>query len=280
MARSAQIITICGSLLLAALHASGTETVLGREQTTGVWDYDRRLVRSRMPHYLWTNCVAWYTFNRLGAYALVGTNNGTATGAAWSNNLDGAYGSYYFDGSDDIINFNDSDAWTFTSGTNDSPCTWSFWVKPGPGGPDLEGLLNKAGSAVGSREWVVYGYLNSVRIYLFDGSTNYLSAFTATTWTTNVWGHYVWTYDGTRANTGLTLYRDGVIVGGLTRSTYGVYLGQTNSTHAFQLGQYRDIASTFYSGLLDEVALFDRALASNEVYNLYLYGTTAAGGAH
>ncbi|MHC4488757.1 MAG: LamG domain-containing protein [Planctomycetota bacterium] len=79
------------------------------------------------------------------------------------------------------------------------------------------------------------------------------------------WTHVAATYDW--ANRRTAIYIDGIEVG------YSVVTKKlTCSSYPLTFGKQADIESNYFSGLIDEVAVYDRALSSEEIEGLYNTG--------
>jgi hypothetical protein len=73
------------------------------------------------------------------------------------------------------------------------------------------------------------------------------------------WHHVVGTYDGSKVR----LYLDGAEVGAGTPTTISIYYTEGD----LSIGRYG--TSWYYSGLIDEVVIYDRALSPEEIKQRY-----------
>ncbi|MCB0086451.1 MAG: hypothetical protein KDE54_00930 [Caldilineaceae bacterium] len=115
-------------------------------------------------------------------------------------------------------------------------------------------LQQQDGSGTG-RTWLALTPQGKVNSFLGGADLNSKSTIAPKTW-----HQAVITYDGTT----LSLYVDGVLDNKSVRAVEA-------STGEMRIGANK-AASQFYSGLLDELVIYDRALAAYEVLNLYGYG--------
>jgi hypothetical protein len=76
---------------------------------------------------------------------------------------------------------------------------------------------------------------------------------------TGTWSHIVMTYDS--AN--IRLYFDGVL-----ESTAASAGSVSDNTMSLRIGEFSDVFGGLMNGSMDEVAIWDRALTSNEVYRI------------
>jgi len=115
-----------------------------------------------------------------------------------------------------------------------------------------------------------YGYRLQVytsgyfTFYLFTGTSNYLEIYTETDIADNTWHHLVFTWNGTTAYVYLDNDKD-------AGTSWSISIGYQGSAEHLVFG--RSIWSDrYYSGNLDLVAIWNRALTDAEVSNLYSSG--------
>ncbi|MEQ1871739.1 MAG: Ig-like domain-containing protein, partial [Vicinamibacterales bacterium] len=177
-----------------------------------------------------------------------------------------------FDGIDDFVNVNDTDALTFSSGTVDRAFTVETLFRPDA--MTRHHLVGKWGATNGTREWklqVVSGFL---QFAMMDASSNaQVFAMTSTSQAALVggWHHVAVTYDGrggaTAAN-GLTMYVDGVAVA-LQRQNSATYVAMRNTTAPVTIG--REGPSWYqFDGGLEEMRLWNLARTQAEVQSTRL----------
>jgi hypothetical protein len=131
------------------------------------------------------------------------------------------------------------------------------------GTPSNESLMGAGSGSTSNRVWIAINNSTSIRI----GVGNAFDDFTVSTLTTNgtQWYHLAATVSGTTA----TLYLDGSSVGSATCSSptstafNDLRLGALNGTGSFGGN------TNPFGGYLDEMSIFNRAITSTEVSNIY-----------
>ena len=99
---------------------------------------------------------------------------------------------------------------------------------------------------------------------LYQGGWNYTTS--ASTISPNVWHHIVATWDGTT----LLMYQDGV----QDADTQSAAITLTPNAYPVTIGQTSDQAgNTWYTGSIDDVRIYNRALSAQEVQELYAAGS-------
>ncbi|MCC7289877.1 LamG domain-containing protein, partial [bacterium] len=187
-------------------------------------------------------------------------NNGTPTGTAVANGIAGKARS--FNGSSDLIDVGDG-----TTLDASSTMTLSVWIKHTGSWPTNEGIIGKR---IGTTEYAQYS------LGVSSGSLYWLQSSTGTTWQTLVsttslpspdqWHHIVGTNDGTVAR----LYIDGVEVGSADGSPA---TSLAASTESLKIGQTRiSGANDYFTGQIDEVALYNIAKNSEEIAEMFRQG--------
>lgn len=131
--------------------------------------------------------------------------------------------------------------------------TLEYWVKP-DGRADFP---NRIG-VVGQNDDIEYGFINPNTIQIWTPSGGSLD--TAYSFPDGEWHHIATIGDGTR----LRMYYDGKLVGtgGSATSDYGP-IG-TYFVHIGGGGVF-DVTGNYFKGQLDEVAIFDKAIAAERI---------------
>jgi len=186
-------------------------------------------------------------------------NNGTVNGSTWTSS--GKWnGAYYFDGSNDYINCGD-----ITQLNGVSAFTMSAWLN--------QDLIDQS-------DLILHKYINEthqIQIYthttgalifkVCNGAHTYASVYDYSLYMpVNTWHHAVFVFDGSESgNDRLKIYIDG-------SSTSLNYTGSMPATVANLSGIDSNIGhstSATWNGTIDEVRIYDRALSSAEIEQLY-----------
>lgn len=152
-----------------------------------------------------------------------------------------------FDGSSDYITGT-------VSGLNSlSAFSTSCWFRyqGSPAGGTTHIMLSGAGT------WYVWLKNTTTIQYATQGGNT--KDFTISTINDSTWYHLATVHDGTNA----TLYLNGSSLGTQTVNSVPSTAGNSFNIGRFTTGSY------YWNGYLDEVALFNRALTSSEVSNIY-----------
>ena len=179
--------------------------------------------------------------------------NGTITGAAWSNN--GKFGKSlaFVNGSNTIVSVNDNDALDIRTGG----MTLSAWIKTSATGV-IQNIIRKDNGAGLS------GYIfrietdNRLRISYSDADSSATSYAAAGAVTDGAWHYVAAVYD--RDLDMQYLYVDGKQVD----SDDPNISGDVNNTTAFRIGM-SSATSEAFSGLIDEVKVYNSALTADEI---------------
>jgi hypothetical protein len=92
--------------------------------------------------------------------------------------------------------------------------------------------------------------------------------------TSNIWYHFVFTYDGSKSQNGIKIYLSGVLqtnTSSFTQGTPASYVGLATdtSTDKVFLGRVANDDNSDYEGRIDELAFFNKALSEEEVAIVY-----------
>ncbi|MGH8478341.1 MAG: LamG-like jellyroll fold domain-containing protein [Gammaproteobacteria bacterium] len=173
-------------------------------------------------------------------------------GTAWTAGTRGR--AVKFDGVDDQVHAGDIPA--------SSAKTWVFWMKLTGDASRCQGLFDKYANANG-REWRMYLLQGALRLQVGRGATGHeervATGFKAVS---NAWTHVAVVFDG--ATGGFQVYKDGApvatsgkfSVGAIRDTTTPVYIG------------YRRLGGEHFSGNLDELRIYNRALSITEIQTL------------
>ncbi len=223
---------------------------------------------AQIPSYVPTNgLVGWWPFNGNANDESGNGNNGTVNGATLAADRFGNPGkAYSFDGVDDWIR-------CIQSGPTGNPTiSVNFWIKSTQ---STYGHIIGYGSNGGGGE--------NFRIYLGDNSCSqsivfdtYDNAIAKTNSLANIWDFYTVIYNGVNGSNvnSTTIYKNGVPL--LSNCSF-VNISNTNISNNYPItfGKYHGTIQTgFFNGLLDDIAIYNRALSAAEVQQLYLGNCT------
>ncbi|MEN3356580.1 MAG: hypothetical protein V7637_562 [Mycobacteriales bacterium] len=196
--------------------------------------------------------VAAYGFNE-GTGSTVGDasgggNNGTLTGASWST-AGRSGGALSFNGTAGWVTVADATALHLTTGM-----TVEAWVRPASTS-GWRSVLTK--ERAGGLSYALYGYANSGKPPAVYGNTggSDVGASAGSALPLNAWSHLAGSYDGST----LRLYVNGAQVA--TQSLSGPLL---TSTAPLRIGG-NSVWGEYFSGLIDEVRVYNRALTPTEI---------------
>jgi hypothetical protein len=163
-------------------------------------------------------------------------NNGTLTnGASYTG------GTIFLDGTDDYVNCGTGSTLTFNDGTNlnDIPFTIGVWVKfNSVSGYQLVIAKSDYGSSPNKREFLFFTNADSrihINLMNSDNYNNRIGRYYNTVLSTNTWYHMFATYDGSKLESGLKIYINGVRVDD-TSDSAGTYSGLSRTTTPFSFG--------------------------------------------
>ena len=218
-------------------------------------------ISAQVPAYVPTNgLVGWWPFtgnaNDLSGNGNNGTNNGaTLTTDRFSN----SNSAYNFNGSSDFIQVTHNSSLTFTTSVS-----FSFWLNVPDSSLNTTGIQER--QAIGKQRTPS---ASGIGFETTDGSTPKLAPQfyiqggaqyeDNSPITINTWHHLVGTYDGTI----LKLYKNSFLIGtnigpfNLSTITQNLFFGKQGA-----LG-------CFFKGKLDDIGIWNRALTSCEINQLY-----------
>jgi hypothetical protein len=183
------------------------------------------------------------------------TNNGTAYGDTQISD-----GAFVFDGNGDYIET------TVTTETGNWPHSYSFWMKAdtdASSGAHFVALGTEGGAGSGTS---VIRFSNDDVLWYFWSNDVYFKSSNLR----GRWVHVVGTYDGGSAATSRKIFINNIEAPiSSTAGTIGS-LNLTTTSTPFKIGSKLDNTNTF-KGSIANVRLFNRALTSDEIYQLYAY---------
>ena len=238
------------------------------------------VVTAQAQSWLTNGLVAYYPFNG-NANDAAGTNNGIVNGAALTTNRFGnANKAYYFNGTSAFVGINYSEIFNFSP---TGELTISTWFKISQAGNVGSVLVAKSppiytyNSGSGRRDYgLLLSYAANGNI-LMPNSGNTLQAgnndevcFSTNQLSLGVWCQGVVTY----SNTNWKIFLNGMLLS--TKAFInGVSVASSDSFPLYQstgnlaIGRKGDAPYDYFNGSISDVRIYNRALSSNEVAQLY-----------
>ncbi|MBU6159417.1 MAG: T9SS type A sorting domain-containing protein [Bacteroidetes bacterium] len=204
--------------------------------------------------------IGWWPFNGNANDGSANNNNGTISGATLiADRFGNSNSAYYYDGINDYIEIPNISAY------NNQLYTISYWTKfstpstPGSGGFDVNpALISKlsASTSVTYDNWVFYE-ANGTPGFAY-GSAGYGSSNSL--FNDNNWHNIICTVD----SDSVRFYYDGV-------QTSAVLKGPNLTFNSQPIKIGRSIATYWkaFNGIIDDIAIYNRALSEQEIKNLY-----------
>ncbi len=222
--------------------------------------YDRALSAAEVqslyaPDAAISGLVSWYKGE--GNFTdSIGGNNGTPhNGVGFAPGRIG--GAFSFDGVDDYIHVPNA------ADLEPATVTVEVWVNSANTPGDNSYILSKGAHSTIGGSYALYTGYNSIIFYISDGATYVHSPEGGDIWDGN-WHHVVGSYDGDR----IRLYVDGAEVGVGTQTNIDIRYEGTDPSDLF-IGSYAADYGYHFSGLVDELSVYNRALSSAEIQALY-----------
>lgn len=210
--------------------------------------------------------IAYWTFNEGQGdivYDLIGSNDGIINGASWTRDLYGE--ALNFDGEDDYVSIPDSNvfdfgtgdfsisAWFKTSDTLERPAPFIVNLRQNDNDPHIEIYVIPANGGIGTH------ILPEAEKIEYRGNVN-----------DGQWHHVVITLDNGVAD-GYKLYLDGIKRGERTSSP------NLNNWDTLTIGHVQPpLHYNSFNGNIDDVAFFNKALAGEEVQQIFNQGIQIA----
>lgn len=213
-----------------------------------------------IPSYVPTSgLVAWWPFNGNATDESINTNDGTVNGASLTTDRFGNINSAYYFSSAGCGTRIDATINTTSIITGLTISVWVLRVGNGCMGPRVLDFYNPGPGRL-DIGWDNTGFGNI-------GSVTSTSAIIATAWTkplNNVWTNLIYTNNGSFGK----FYQDGVLFNTIASTGNPILSGNA----AF--GRMNSPAYDAFNGKLDDIAIWNRALTSCEVQQLYTSSIT------
>lgn len=180
-------------------------------------------------------------------------NSTGPTGGAAGRSGFGNAGS--FDGND-YVEIADNNA--FSANTTNE-LTVAAWINPSSGGANRDIIVKGSG---GNYEWSIrQNSSNQFQAVVYNSGGSTIGVINTPAFTVGTWNHIVMILNFTTNN--LHVYRNGALAS--TGSISGTY---TNGTSTVRFGMRSDNLNP-YSGLIDEVRVYNRVLTMSEISEIY-----------
>jgi hypothetical protein len=223
-----------------------------------------------LPSYVPANgLVGWWPFNGNANDESGNGNNGTVNGATLTADRFGNAGKAY--------DFNTGNSIALPNGSNiqgNNPRTISFWIKPEIANVATH-TIYKGGTNGNGNDFTIWlrknvgnTYQLYVRRFIDDVLTDSLPIDLN-------WSHYSIVYDGT-VNSNIKYYINGIEHTGRALAGSGLTFNTASTQPEFghnidQLGVHR-----YFDGVMDDIAIYNRALTQQEITALYQGANTSA----
>lgn len=169
------------------------------------------------------------------------------------------------DGINDYVAVGNYSDYNFTSGGNDTAFSITAWINM----TDATDFIVASKDEGSNRQFNIRFVSDKIHFYLLGGG--YIGRRYDTTVTSDEgsWIHVGFTYDGSKSDTGIKIYRNGTRVDDANYSG-GTYNGQSATTAPFNIGRS---GNTYAEGKIDEVGIFGSELSASNISSIYNNGS-------
>lgn len=190
------------------------------------------------------------------------TQNFTITVLSFNNNK-----SVQFDGVDERIDFGTNVDFRFDRLT---PFSVSGWIKFGTV-LTVQSVFGNMGISTSPRGWRVNAGVNSqktIGLHLSASNSNQIVVHSTSAYNDGLWHNFVITYNGSGSASGVTIYVDGAAVAKTVSAD--TLTNTTVVANNLRAGSTADGSpSQYFSGSLDELAIWNKELNASEVTAIY-----------
>lgn len=227
------------------------------------------IITAQVPSYVPTNgLVGYWPFNG-NANDLSGSNlNGTVNGSSLTTDrFNNSNSAYNYNGINNKISL------PFQQ-TGITSYSISAWFKTSLGGPLISGRgsSNQIGITLHIHNISTGGGNNGKIIYVVDGPSSSIGKITNNTFIDNNWHHIVGVFNGAAgaaSSNQFFIYIDNVLVSQSNTNTGSGFIPINNGTNLL-IGSHQTWPSgNFFNGILDDIGIWNRALTTDEISNLY-----------
>ena len=146
-----------------------------------------------------------------------------------------------------------------------SAITISAWFKQAVGGGTLQQLIAEDTTGGTTRNWGIIIVSKKPNFQIWNASGGLAQPIAPTALTEGTWHHIVCTADGTTNANGVKMYINGSQVAQATAAATGI----RNSSVPLRIGATSSTPSYHFDGDIDEVAIWNKALALEDVQTIY-----------
>ena len=146
-----------------------------------------------------------------------------------------------------------------------SAITISAWFKQAVGGGTLQQLIAEDTTGGTTRNWGIIIVSKKPNFQIWNASGGIAQPVAPTALTEGTWHHIVCTADGTTSANGVKMYINGSQVAQATAAATGI----RNSSVPLRIGTTSGTPSYHFDGDIDEVAIWNKALALEDVQTIY-----------
>jgi hypothetical protein len=177
----------------------------------------------------------------------------------------------FLDGANDTVNAGSASAIDDIDIAG-SGLTASAWIYVKSFSP--QGTIVGKGNANNSGNWFLFldGPAQTLRFLKdYDGATDLSVRTDFPNTYLNAWKHVVMTWDGAASSLGVKFYIDGVEITARYSTTSGAGNKVSDGSNSLTIGSNATGTQYPFSGTLDEVRIYNRALSASEITDLYNY---------
>ena len=212
--------------------------------------------------------LLFYSFQEDATDASGNVADGTEANVTHSAGIIGNKGVY--NGTNAVMTFGDVLDFERTDSRS-----WSFWAAWTDTVNNV--IMSKGGNtALTGTGWLIASYVSAGTGQILlglcgTGAANALYAYAGdAAWDDGTLRHFVITYDGTSAASGVKVYVNGSLAGGT--GNYGdALVNNITNTSNFLIGNDPD--GSFFHGSADEIAMFSGVLTANNISDMYNSGS-------
>ena len=220
---------------------------------------------------IWNGLVAYWSMDSVSGNTVFDTwstnhltaGSGMAFGSAFGKHLDGAD----FDGTANgrLVAPNVSQL-----KPRSGDMSWSFWLNP-DGGSRPDWISDRSLGPVGAQTgfYIGAGGFNQSghTSVLIESTTGYRVLHAGSIYTSTAgWYHFAVTWQSSTQS--IKIYRNGTDITSLFEFTSSGTVGDVNSPNAITVSGRPGTTDRNYKGQMDEIAIWNRALTSEEVYRI------------